>query len=148
MRVLGLTFAVLLAGTVPIAADANGPRSNMGQPILGQRPVSCWRGMAAVRAGARGLLAAIQQPLTLANGTANGGHRIGGQTAFMAGVVPMAGRGSRLTGSTFPAAQSLIIPSQIGEAQRAGGVIRSLVRGYSVVPQGCSLPLWRIDTTS
>jgi hypothetical protein len=30
MRVLGLAFAVLLSGTVPIATHANGPQSNMG----------------------------------------------------------------------------------------------------------------------
>jgi hypothetical protein len=81
--------------------------------------------MTAVRAGTQGLLAAREQPLTLANGTASGGHRIGGQTVSMARGVPMAGRGSRLTGSTFPVAQSLITLSQIGEAQRAGGVILS-----------------------
>jgi hypothetical protein len=38
MRVLGLTFAVLLAVTVPIAAHANGPRSNMGSPNSGPAP--------------------------------------------------------------------------------------------------------------
>ena len=90
----------------------------------GRRRVSCWRGMAAVRAGTRGL-SAKEQPATLANGTASGGRRIGGQTVFMARGVPMSGRGSRLTGSTFPVAQSLITLSQIGEAQRAGGVIFS-----------------------
>src|SRR5712675_711162 len=102
----------------------------------GRRRILCWRGMAAVRAGTQGLLAAREQSLTLANGTASGGHRIGGQTVSMARGVPIAGRGSRLTGSTFPGALSLIIPSRIGAARQAGGVIRSLARGYSVVPQG------------
>jgi hypothetical protein len=126
MRVLGLAFAVLLAVTVPIAADANGPQSNMGPANSGPAPgiVLAWDGGGSGgRSG--GLSAAKDQPLTLANGTANGGHRIGGQTAFMAGGVLMAAPGSQRTGSTFPGAQSSITPSQIGEAQRAGGVIRS-----------------------
>ena len=125
MRVLGLAFAVLLSGTASIVAHANGMRSNMAPVNAGRRRISCWRGMAAVRAGTQGLLAAREQSLTLANGTASGGHRIGGQTAFMAGGVPMTGRGSRLIGSGSPVAQSLITLSQIGEARRAGGVIRS-----------------------
>jgi hypothetical protein len=46
MRVLGLAFAVLLAVTVPIAADANGPRSNMGPANSGPAPgiVLAWDG--------------------------------------------------------------------------------------------------------
>ena len=46
MRVLGLAFAVLLAVTVPIAADANGPRSNMGPANSGPVPdiVLAWDG--------------------------------------------------------------------------------------------------------
>ena len=80
--------------------------------------------MAAVRAGTQGLLAAREQPLTLANGTASGGYRIGGQTVFYGAWGPYGGPGSRRTGSGSLAAQSLIIPSQIGEVQRAGGAIR------------------------
>ena len=45
--------------------------------------------MAAVRADAPGLSAAKEQPVTFANGTANGGHRIGGQALIMAGGVPI-----------------------------------------------------------
>jgi hypothetical protein len=134
MRVLGLAFAVLFALTVPIAAHGDGLRV-MG-PENGRRRVTCWRGMAAVRAGAQGLSAAKEQQVTFANGTVSGGLRIGGQTALMARGVLMAGRASRLTGSTFPGAQSLITPSRIGAALRAGGVIRSLARVHSVVPQG------------
>jgi hypothetical protein len=81
--------------------------------------------MAAVRAGTPGLSPAKEQPVILGNGTVSGCHRIGGQTVFMARGVPMAGRASRLTGSTFPVAQSLITLSQIGEVRRAGGVIPS-----------------------
>ena len=103
-----------------------------GHQTPGRRRVSCWRGIGAVRADAPGLSAAKEQPVTFANGTANGGHRIGGQALIMAGGVPMAGRVSRLTGSTFPVAQSLIIPSRIGEAPRAGGVIRNLARVHTV----------------
>jgi hypothetical protein len=46
MRVLGLAFAVLLAVTVPIAADANRPRSNMGPANSGPAPgiVLAWDG--------------------------------------------------------------------------------------------------------
>jgi hypothetical protein len=100
--------------------------------------------MAAVRAGARGLSAAREQPLTLANGTASGGHRIGGQTVSMARGVPMAGRGSRLTGSTFPGAQSLIIPSRIGAALRADGVIHSLL-GFTPWFRKAEQPAYQAD---
>jgi hypothetical protein len=46
MRVLGLAFAVLLAVTVPIAAHANEPRSNMGRANSGPAPgiVLVWDG--------------------------------------------------------------------------------------------------------
>jgi hypothetical protein len=46
MRVLGFAFAVLLAVTVPIAAHANGPRSNMGLANPGPAPaiVRAWDG--------------------------------------------------------------------------------------------------------
>jgi len=46
MRVPGLAFAVLLAVTVPIAAHANGPRSNMERANSGPAPgiVLVWDG--------------------------------------------------------------------------------------------------------
>jgi hypothetical protein len=46
MRVLGPAFAILLAVTVPIAAHANGPRSNMGPANSGPAPgiVLVWDG--------------------------------------------------------------------------------------------------------
>ena len=46
MRVLGLAFAVLLAVTVPVAADGNGPRSKMGPANSGPVPgiVLAWDG--------------------------------------------------------------------------------------------------------
>src|SRR5215472_12197640 len=81
--------------------------------------------MAAVRAGPRGQLVPIQQPVTRANGTADGCRRIGGRTVTLAGGVRMAGRVSLLTGSGFLGARSLIIPSRTGAARQAGGVIRS-----------------------
>ena len=102
------------------------------------------RRKAAVRAGTQGLLAAREQPLTLANGTANGGHRIGGQTAFMARGVPMAGWGSRLIGSGSLAAQSLIIPSRIGAALRVDGVIHSLL-GFTPWFRKAEQPAYQAD---
>ena len=46
MRVLGLAFAVLLSVTVSVAAQANGPRSNMGPANSGPAPgiVLAWDG--------------------------------------------------------------------------------------------------------
>jgi hypothetical protein len=46
MRVLGLALVGLLAVTVPIAAHANGPRSNMGPANAGPTPgiVLVWDG--------------------------------------------------------------------------------------------------------
>jgi hypothetical protein len=46
MRVLGLAFAVVVAVTVPIAAHANGQRSNMGPATSGPAPgiVLAWNG--------------------------------------------------------------------------------------------------------
>jgi hypothetical protein len=46
MRLLGLAFTVLLAVTVPIAAHANGPRSNIGPANPGPAPgiVLAWNG--------------------------------------------------------------------------------------------------------
>jgi hypothetical protein len=83
MCVLGLAFAVLLAITVPIAAHADGPRSKMGPasagPALGV--VLAWDGGGGW-AGTRGLSAAKELPVILANGTANG-RRIGGQAVFL-----------------------------------------------------------------
>ena len=48
---------------------------------------------------------------------------IGDRAVLMA--VPMAGQEFLTTISGFPEAQSLMIPSRIGAAQRVGGVIRS-----------------------
>jgi hypothetical protein len=45
MRVLGLAFAVLLSVTVSVAAQANGPRSNMGPANPGPAPgIVVWDG--------------------------------------------------------------------------------------------------------
>src|SRR5438270_13805433 len=46
MRVLGLAFAVLLSVTVSVAAQANGPRSNIGPSTVGPAPgiVLAWDG--------------------------------------------------------------------------------------------------------
>ena len=52
-----------------------------------------------------------------------GTRRIGDRAVLMA--VPMAGQEFLTTISGFPEAQSLMIPSRIGAAQRVGGVIRS-----------------------
>jgi hypothetical protein len=68
-----------------------------------------------VRAGTRRLVA----------GVVAGTRRIGGRMVIMAGGVPMAGREFPPIGSGVPTAGPLIIPSQIGEARRAGGVIPS-----------------------
>jgi hypothetical protein len=96
-----------------------------GQPTLGRRRVSCWRGMAAVRTGARGLSAATQQPVTPANGMAEGACLTGGRTAFLLAGPHMAGKVSQRIGCGDPVAAPSTIPSPIGEARRAGGVIRS-----------------------
>ena len=57
----------------------------------------------------------------------NGGRfrRVGGRIVLLVGRVLMAGPGSRLIGSTFPGAQSLMILSQTGAARPAAGVIHS-----------------------
>jgi hypothetical protein len=52
-----------------------------------------------------------------------GTRRIGDRAVSMA--VAMARQEFPTTTSGFPEAQSLMIPSRIGEVQRAGGVIRS-----------------------
>jgi hypothetical protein len=125
MSVLGLSLAFLLAVAVSIAAHANETVSNVGPANSGPAPsiVLAWDG-----GGSRG------------HSGASGGQRTAGQVRHWNGQgepphwgpnrlygawVPMADRRSRLTGSTFPGAQPLIIRSQIGEAQRAGGVIPS-----------------------
>ena len=59
-----------------------------------------------------------------------GTRRIGDQAVLMA--VPMAGQEFLTTISGFPEAQSLMIPSRIGEVQRAGGEIRSLWVGRAL----------------
>jgi hypothetical protein len=59
----------------------------------------------------------------LALEVAVGTRRIGDRAVSM--TVAMAGQELPTTISGFPEAQSLMIPSRIGEVQRAGGVIRS-----------------------
>jgi len=58
---------------------------------------------------------------------------IGDRAVSMA--VAMAGQEFPTTISGFPEAQSLMIPSRIGEVQRAGGVIRSLWVGRALSTQ-------------
>jgi hypothetical protein len=82
-----------------------------------------------VRTDARGLSASVQRPVALTNGMTEGVGLIGGRTVTMAGGVRMAGQEFPTTISGFPAAQSSIIPSLIGEAQPEGGVIRSRSAG-------------------
>ena len=125
MRILGLALAGVLALTVPITGHAGGLGSVWGQPMRGRRLVSCWHGTTGVGAGTWGLSAPIQRPVALTNGMMEGVGLIGGRTDIIAGGVPMVGRRSPLTGSGVPAAGPSIIPSRIGEAQPAGGVIRS-----------------------
>src|SRR5260370_10043629 len=100
----------------------------------GRRRISCWRGMAAVRAGTQGLLAAREQPLTLANGTASGGYRIGGQTVFMARGVPMAGPGPDGPGLGPRQRRLLLSPLRFARAKRAGGANRELAQSRPAKP--------------
>jgi hypothetical protein len=58
-------------------------------------------------------------------GVLAGARRIRDRAVLMAGGVPMEGREFPPTGSGVPAAGHSIIPSLIGEARRADGVIRS-----------------------
>jgi hypothetical protein len=91
----------------------------------GRPRTSCWCGMAAVRARIRGRLGAAPQPAAPSNGTGGRALLTGDLTVSPAGGAPMVGRQCRLTGSGFLGVQSSITPSRTGEAQRAGGVIRS-----------------------
>jgi len=125
MRVLGLALAGVLALTVPITGHAGGPGSVMGPANAG--PAA---GIVLARDDGGwsrdlGLSAPIQRPVALTNGMMEGVGLIGGRTDIMAGGGPIVGRRSPLTGSGVPAAGPSIIPSRIGEAQPAGGVIRS-----------------------
>jgi len=61
----------------------------------------------------------------LAVGVVVGTRRILDRAVSVAGGVLMVGREFPPTGSGVPAAGPLIIPSQIGEARAAAGVIRS-----------------------
>jgi|SRR6516165_409946 len=99
--------------------------------MQGRCPVSCWHGMAAARAGKRGQSLTIQQPVTFANGMADGCRLTGGRAVSLTDGVRMAGRVSLLTGSWFLGARSLIIPFRTGAARQAGGVIRSGVLAVS-----------------
>ena len=113
MRILGLAFVGSLALIVPIAAHSASPGSNTGQAMTGPTH----SGLMQVGDGH----ASNWRP---AVGVAVGTRRIGDRAVLMA--VPMAGQEFLTTISGFPEAQSLMIPSRIGEVQRAGGVIRSL----------------------
>src|SRR5215831_4528258 len=93
--------------------------------MRGRRPVSYWHGMAAARAGTRGQSVTIQQPVTFANGIADGFRCIGDRAVSLTDGVRMAGRVFLLTGSGFLGARPLIILSRTGAVRQAGGVIRS-----------------------
>jgi hypothetical protein len=67
----------------------------------------------------------------LAVGVVVGTRRIGDRAVSVAGGVLMVGREFPPTGSGVRAAEPLIIPSQIGEAPPAAGVIRSCSKGRS-----------------
>ena len=116
-----LVLAGILAVIVPIAAHVNRPGANMRPSMRGRRPVSCWHGMAAARAGKRGQSLTIQQPVTFANGMADGCRLTGGRAVSLTDGVRMAGRVSLLTGSRFLGARSLIIPFRTGAARRRVG---------------------------
>src|SRR4029077_5348807 len=98
-----------------------------GQPTRDRHRVSCWCGMVAVRAAARGLSAAAQQPVPPANGMGEGARLTGGRMAVLSAGLRMAGKGSLRIGSGDPAAALSTIHSPLnGEARQAGGVIRKL----------------------
>jgi hypothetical protein len=65
-----------------------------------------------------------------------GTRRIGDRAVSMA--VAIAGQEFPTTISGFPEAQSLTIPSRIGEARPTGGVIRSRSVGSPAISQGFS----------
>ena len=120
MRVLGLAFAVLLSGTASIVAHANGMRSNMAPVNAGPAPdiVLAWDG-----GGSGGHPGAIGGERTAAHPRQwNGqwGLPHWGPNRFYGAWGPYGGPGSRRTGTGSLAAQSLIIPSQIGEVQTGG----------------------------
>ena len=129
LRILGLALVGSLALIVPIAARSAPPGSNTGQAITGPTQSGLIQvgdgrasnGRPAVEVGAR---------------------RIGDRAVSMAVVI--AGQQFPTTISGFPEAQSLTIPSRIGEARPTGGVIRS----RSVRSPGCQpgLLAWQSDS--
>jgi len=124
MRVLGLAFAVLLAVTVPIAAHANGARSNMGPANAGPAPgiVPVWDSGGSGRhpgvVGNHPTAGHVRQ-------WNRGGVRPHWRQNWNGGWIPYGGPGCPPIGSGVPVAAHSIIPSLIGEARRAGGVTRS-----------------------
>jgi hypothetical protein len=115
MRVLGLVQAAVLALAAPMAAHAAPLGSNMGAAGSGPAP-------GAMRVG--NIHGA--QWLPAPGGRGGGWHPPHWDRAVsVAGGVPIVGRELPPTGSGVPAAALLIIPSQIGEARAAAGVIRS-----------------------
>ena len=128
MRVLGLAFAVLLAGTASIVAHANGPGAKVGPAESRPAPgiVLAWDG-----SGSGGHSGPIGGQRTAGHGRQWNGQWAPpqwGPNRYYGGGALMAGRGSRRTGYTFPVALSLIILSLIGAVLRADGVILSLAR--------------------
>ena len=67
----------------------------------------------------------ILAPCPPTNGMAEGVRLTGGRMAVLSAGLRMAGKVSLRTGCEDRAAAPSIIPPLIGEAQRAGGVIRS-----------------------
>jgi len=66
----------------------------------------------------------------------NGTPHIRDRAVLMAGRVPTGGQEFRTTMSGFLVAQSLMIPSRIGEVRLAGGVIRSYSTPHSGSSEG------------
>jgi hypothetical protein len=125
MRVLGLTFAVLLAVTVPIAAHANGPRSNMGSPNSGPAPGI---GLAWDGGGSGGHSGAVGSQPTAGHVRHWSGQWVPphwGPNRYYGGWGPYGESRVPTYWCGVPVAAPLIIPSQIGEARWAGEVIRS-----------------------
>jgi hypothetical protein len=114
LRILGLAFVGSLALVVPIAAHSASPGSNTGQAMTGPTH----SGLVQVGDGH----ASNWSP---APGGGSGGWHPPhwGPSRFNGG--PYGGQEFLTTISGFPEAQSLMIPSRIGAAQRVGGVIRS-----------------------
>jgi hypothetical protein len=117
MRVVRVALAGVLALSAPVMAHSASLGSNLGQAMTGPAP-----GVIQVGNGSN------WHPAP-GGGAVVGARRIRDRTVLMAGGVPMAGRRSLITGSTFLGAQSLMIHSQIGEARAAAGVIRSQPSG-------------------